>query len=429
MVPIGLFHLLGDQMADQWYIRRAESKQGPFTSQKLRELAQNGQLQRDDLLWREGMAKWQPASAIGGLFSAQQPPPLPPALTNSSRDPRRSRFGAAKIVAILAGGGFFSLILMCGMCGLLGLVTRKDDASKTVESAPSDAAKSKPNSSQPGVHPKLAAFGKVVAKYKQSPDEYATEDMRRQFNSELDELQKAFFAIPFDPRVDRAMAIEIMESFKRRVESQYKGHLYNGLVTHIQVMHQQVVAAPSDAEIEKRKQRLAGVHQVIAKRAVVVLVAEAGEGKAPTLAESRLTLMLEGSNSYMPQKLYKVMPASVNAKFFTRQFDYRNKNIVKEESIVLAIFSGDGSGVARDLRSYLKDNGIKSDWNENDQLGDAVAKQRTPSLLVRLFTLQDGKVQIVLRSEVDGLGLVPAKKGLDVMVDGLVLPLFENETP
>ncbi|MEA2601356.1 MAG: hypothetical protein QOF89_2348 [Acidobacteriota bacterium] len=65
-----------------WYFVKDGMQQGPVSDDQIRRMAQDGSLQREDLVWREGMAAWQPASEAGVEFSASpgalQPPPPPP---------------------------------------------------------------------------------------------------------------------------------------------------------------------------------------------------------------------------------------------------------------------------------------------------------------------------------------------------------------
>ena len=67
----------------QWFYAQNGQKFGPIDAAMLRQLAEKGQLQPTDLVWREGMAEWSPGSRIKGLFSesvaALTPPPLPAA--------------------------------------------------------------------------------------------------------------------------------------------------------------------------------------------------------------------------------------------------------------------------------------------------------------------------------------------------------------
>lgn len=61
---------LRDQlMADQWYYGRDGQHTGPVTSQKLKELVDNGDVQPSDLVWKEGLSEWIQAKKVKGLFS------------------------------------------------------------------------------------------------------------------------------------------------------------------------------------------------------------------------------------------------------------------------------------------------------------------------------------------------------------------------
>lgn len=65
-------------MAQDWfYTRDGKSKQGPVSASELRTLAKSGQLLPTDMVWREGLTKWIPASKVKDLFSA------PPAITTA----------------------------------------------------------------------------------------------------------------------------------------------------------------------------------------------------------------------------------------------------------------------------------------------------------------------------------------------------------
>ena len=65
----------------QWFYGRDGARQGPVSEDELRRLAGAGELRAHDLVWRDGMANWQPAAEVPGLFpdGASVPPPLPPA--------------------------------------------------------------------------------------------------------------------------------------------------------------------------------------------------------------------------------------------------------------------------------------------------------------------------------------------------------------
>jgi hypothetical protein len=62
-------------MAHEWYYSSEGRKLGPISSATLKQLAETGQLALTDLVWRQGLTGWVPASQVKGLFSC--PPDLP----------------------------------------------------------------------------------------------------------------------------------------------------------------------------------------------------------------------------------------------------------------------------------------------------------------------------------------------------------------
>ena len=56
--------------AAEWYYTLNNQQQGPVTLEALQAMAANGQIQRTDLVWRQGMANWQPAADVPGVFGA-----------------------------------------------------------------------------------------------------------------------------------------------------------------------------------------------------------------------------------------------------------------------------------------------------------------------------------------------------------------------
>lgn len=64
-----------------WYYHKGGQQQGPIDWAALKQLADNGQILPDDMVWQEGMPQWMKASQQKGLFnpaSAPPPPPRPP---------------------------------------------------------------------------------------------------------------------------------------------------------------------------------------------------------------------------------------------------------------------------------------------------------------------------------------------------------------
>jgi hypothetical protein len=66
----------------KWYYTKDGQRQGPVTSERLKELAANGQLSPTDLVWKEGTSQWVEAQQVKGLFPEKPiaPPPAPPPL-------------------------------------------------------------------------------------------------------------------------------------------------------------------------------------------------------------------------------------------------------------------------------------------------------------------------------------------------------------
>lgn len=64
----------------QYYVAINGQQSGPFGEQQLAQMAQSGQLTKDSLVWKNGMAEWLAAGQVpevAKLFT-QVPPPLPP---------------------------------------------------------------------------------------------------------------------------------------------------------------------------------------------------------------------------------------------------------------------------------------------------------------------------------------------------------------
>jgi len=66
-----------------WYFTLEGSQHGPVTEDDLKTMMSNGKVLPNDLVWREGMAEWQPVSQIPELMM-QQPTGGPPSLSAAS---------------------------------------------------------------------------------------------------------------------------------------------------------------------------------------------------------------------------------------------------------------------------------------------------------------------------------------------------------
>lgn len=70
-----------ESQAKVWWYAKGGQKFGPFVAAELKKIANSGQLSATDLIWKEGLPKWLPASSVKGLVPAPAsavPPPLPP---------------------------------------------------------------------------------------------------------------------------------------------------------------------------------------------------------------------------------------------------------------------------------------------------------------------------------------------------------------
>jgi hypothetical protein len=65
-----------------WYYAQGGQQQGPVSDEQMQRMIQDGSLRQEDLVWREGMAAWQPAGEVAGLQFPTRPayptPPPPP---------------------------------------------------------------------------------------------------------------------------------------------------------------------------------------------------------------------------------------------------------------------------------------------------------------------------------------------------------------
>jgi hypothetical protein len=79
-----------DIMAD-WYYTKNGQQQGPVTSAQLRQLAQSGDLQPTDMVFKEGGSQWVAASTIANLFASSGVSSRASAPERSAREDRDDR--------------------------------------------------------------------------------------------------------------------------------------------------------------------------------------------------------------------------------------------------------------------------------------------------------------------------------------------------
>jgi hypothetical protein len=68
-------------MANEWYYNKNGTKHGPVAGAELKALAEASKLLPTDLVWKEGMTGWKPASSVKGLFPAAPVATPPPSAT------------------------------------------------------------------------------------------------------------------------------------------------------------------------------------------------------------------------------------------------------------------------------------------------------------------------------------------------------------
>ena len=116
-------------MTAEWHYARGKEKVGPVTAAQLKQLVRSGELTRNDMVWKEGMAKWTPAGQVKGLFDDAPspvrnaaPPPLPEAATEAGTeavalvDPPAVR-SPAELKLPVAG-----MLVVSGLALLFGLI-------------------------------------------------------------------------------------------------------------------------------------------------------------------------------------------------------------------------------------------------------------------------------------------------------------------
>jgi antitoxin component YwqK of YwqJK toxin-antitoxin module len=119
-------------MTAGWYYAKNKQKVGPLTAAQLKQLARSGELARNDMVWKEGMAKWTPAGQVKGLFddAAQVRKDTTPAnktsaaFTNLAESPsaepsRRARTTPAGRRMMVYGG--VGVVALIGLAVVIGL--------------------------------------------------------------------------------------------------------------------------------------------------------------------------------------------------------------------------------------------------------------------------------------------------------------------
>jgi TM2 domain-containing membrane protein YozV len=95
-----------------WYIARAGNKVGPLNDQAVQQMLQTGHIDRNDMVWKEGMPQWVPAATV---FSFGPPPPPPaPGMPPGYAQPVYYAQPAVQ------GSDWLTTLLLCLFVGYLG---------------------------------------------------------------------------------------------------------------------------------------------------------------------------------------------------------------------------------------------------------------------------------------------------------------------
>ena len=79
----------------EWYYAIDGEQFGPVSDREIHDRAGDGSLQPSDLVWKDGFADWQQASAVAGLFPGVSS--VPPAPQNPPPKPRIDHFAETQV--------------------------------------------------------------------------------------------------------------------------------------------------------------------------------------------------------------------------------------------------------------------------------------------------------------------------------------------
>ncbi len=122
-------------LAIWYYVDAARERHGPLPASALLERLHDGRLQRETLVWREGLPEWRPLHAVAaelGLPDAPTPPPLPPPLQTAAPVPPaataapRSGLSGCAIMAIVGTIVGVLLVAFLGIAAAIALPAYQD---------------------------------------------------------------------------------------------------------------------------------------------------------------------------------------------------------------------------------------------------------------------------------------------------------------
>lgn len=100
------------------YLHQNGEQVGPYTEEQIVSMVSSGELSRDDIIWHEGLAEWQPIQSVVGLPAPVAPQPAPVQQAQSSSPQPTQVETNVKQGAIIGGWVCFALGLICMVLSL-----------------------------------------------------------------------------------------------------------------------------------------------------------------------------------------------------------------------------------------------------------------------------------------------------------------------
>jgi len=130
----------------QWYLVIKGKRQGPFTGVQMTQMLSSGQIKPKDMVWTDGMPKWEAAQAIAPRFQPDKPKstPIAPAPASVTR-PQPTTKGRSRLGLVLGSGGAMTLMLATTIGGVLMLNNRGDNATSNAATQTTSTAANPPD--------------------------------------------------------------------------------------------------------------------------------------------------------------------------------------------------------------------------------------------------------------------------------------------
>ncbi|MFP3897161.1 MAG: DUF4339 domain-containing protein [Anaerolineales bacterium] len=78
-------------MSQEWHVHKDGQTLGPYTWEELQQQAESGEINKADMVWKEGMSDWSRADQVQDLLPEDPVPPPPPPPPSPPADDRQSQ--------------------------------------------------------------------------------------------------------------------------------------------------------------------------------------------------------------------------------------------------------------------------------------------------------------------------------------------------